>query len=162
MIVDLCNDVSNLLLSLGVANVGKLADVLERVGRPGSTELFDLSDHKAETVKVLRNFRSVGHLLEVLGKERVDEFAVLELLMYGGVVLGRWVQDCLIHEEVEFVLTRVIFLALVHLVTKDVILKESDALSFNVLEKSWVVSFGTLEFTNCFRHEAEVTELLNG
>lgn len=177
MIVDLGDNVGNLLLSLGVANVGKFADVLEGVGRPGSAELFNLTDHKAETVKVLGNFRSIRHHLEVLGKDGVDEFAVLELLVYGGVVLITWVQESLRHEEVEFVLAGVNILALVHSLTKDVILKEGDALilkegdaiSLYVLKEAMAARaasdseiYSTLEVTNWFRHKAEVTELHDG
>ena len=136
MIIDLSDEVGDLLLSFSVANVGKFAHILEGVSRPGSAKLFNLTDHKAETVKVLGNLRSVRHHFEVLGKDRVDEFTVLELLVYGGVVFLTWVQNSLLHEEVEFVVAGVNFLALIHLFTKEIIVKEGNTLSLYVLKEA--------------------------
>jgi len=162
VIIDLSDDVGDFLLSLCVANVGKFAHILEGVSRPGSAKLFNLTDHKAETVKVLRNLRSVCHHFEVFGKDRVDEFTVLELFVYGGVVFITWVHNSLLHEEVEFVVAGVNFLALIHLFTKETITEEGNALSLYVLKEANRVANTTLEVTNWFRHKAEVTKLLNG
>ena len=94
-------------LGLGVAQVGELADVLERVGAEGAAEVLDTADHHAEAVEVLWDLGSVSDILEVCGEEAIDELTVVEFGLKLGVGLGSALVDDLLVLEVQIVVTRV-------------------------------------------------------
>jgi len=94
------------LLWLGVAQVGELADVLERVGAEGATKVLDTTDHDTEAVEVLWDLGSVSGLLEVSGEELVDELTVIELFLEFSVSLWGALGDNSVVKNVQVVVTR--------------------------------------------------------
>ena len=66
VVADLDVDVSDLLWGLGVADVGELADVLERVGSELAAHILSTLHHHLEAVVVLWGGGGVASDLEVL------------------------------------------------------------------------------------------------
>ena len=160
VLTDLDKSVGNLLGS-GVAKVGELADVLERVGAVRTAEVLDALDHNTEAVEVLGDLGGVGGLLEVGGEESINELTVSELNLEGCVSLWGALVDDVVVFHVQVVVTGVNVLLRAGL-SGNSLLVEVSGLGNEGLGKSSIVGAGALKVTNWHFHEGEVAELHDG
>ena len=145
-------------LGLGVAHVGKLADVLEGVGTEGTAKILDAANHNSEAVEVLRDLGCVSDILEVGGEKSINELTVLELSLEVSIGLWGALRDDSLVEEVQVVVTRVNNFGSLALSVDEGLLIVVLGLSEESLGQGSITRTGALEVTNWLSHESEVAE----